>query len=444
MKSKMKNELKSVYLYIINSLAHIKLKRDKEAKLIAVAGCYGKSSAVELISKVFSIDHKICTSFKDGKGLNSETGIPFTIFGIKPVHYRLKDWLLYLSAIFRNVFNKSDYDFYIFELGVDKPEDMKYLVSFYKPNIGILINSNVTHSANFEDLQKTTGRRFEDLIAYENGYVFEASKDAIIYNSGDPEVIRQVGRFKGKDKISYSENDPDIKNFDVALDGTAINFKYKNEVIKVKNQNIFLDEYKETFAMALKLADYYDINKVALVKAFSEFTPPAGRCSLFHGENNTYILDSSYNSSFIPTSSAMKLAKKLSNSKTIGILGDMRELGKLSEQEHKKLALVALKYLDTVITVGPDMIRYFKPTFQKNIGKNQLILSFKTTKEALNYVSSNKDTLLAKDDIILIKGSQNTLFLEIITEYLLKDKADVSRLCRRDDFYEEKRKDIIK
>jgi UDP-N-acetylmuramoyl-tripeptide--D-alanyl-D-alanine ligase len=174
-------------------------------------------------------------------------------------------------------------------------------------------------------------------------------------------------------------------------------------------------------------------------RGLENYKLPAGRCQIFHGIKNTFILDSSYNSSYVPAASSLTLLKKIASKRKIAILGDMRELGKLSAKEHKKLALKATETADLVITVGPLMQKYFNPEFTANKKSNQEIYSFDTTKEALNFIKHDDYIVLNDGDTILIKGSQNTLLLEIIVEDLLKNKKDKKYLCRRGKFYDNER-----
>ncbi|MCL5970759.1 MAG: hypothetical protein M1450_04650, partial [Patescibacteria group bacterium] len=58
-----------------------------------------------------------------------------------------------------------------------------------------------------------------------------------------------------------------------------------------------------------------------------------------------------------------------------------------------------------------------------------------------NFSSAKKDLLniISENDLILVKSSQNTLFLERAVEMLLKNPKDSVRLCRRGEFWDKKR-----
>jgi len=42
---------------------------------------------------------------------------------------------------------------------------------------------------------------------------------------------------------------------------------------------------------------------------------------------------------------------------------------------------------------------------------------------------------IPQNSLVLVKGSQNTIFLEEAIKYLLKDKEDEKKLCRQDDYW---------
>lgn len=437
----MRKYIKSFVIFYLTLLARLKLKIQFKGQIIGIGGCYGKSSAVRLIETLLSKQYTVLSTYSKGKGLNSESGVPFAILNIYPEKFEWNDWFKYLIFATRNFFTKRiNYDFLIIEMGVDKPNDMKHLTQNFTPHIGILLNSNNTHSANFKELHESTFKSYETLISEENGYLLERSKNAIFYNLQDPEVVKQTNRFKGKIKIGFpKKTNQNILEFTPSINGTKITYKYHNEIFSVHHKNPLLDEYINTLELIILLAEYFKITKDNLYKTISNFKLPPGRCSLFKGIKNTYILDSSYNSSLVPATSALRLLSQIAPKRKIAILGDMRELGDLSETEHNKLALIAVKNTDIVITVGPLMKKYFAKQFKLIMNNNQKLYTFNRTKEALEFIKKNNYNLLNPEDTILIKGSQNTLFLEIIVEELLANKKDKKYLCRRDSFYEHKR-----
>jgi len=155
---------------------------------------------------------------------------------------------------------------------------------------------------------------------------------------------------------------------------------------------------------------------------------------LFEGIKNTIIIDSSYNAQPIAMIDALDFLSNLGrNKRKVAILGDMRELGKESEKMHQIVANEIIKNVDFPILIGPLMKKYVVPILKK---EKKDYKSFNNFTEAKDFILNS----IKENDIILVKGSQNTLLLERVVEMLLKDKKDIEKLCRRKSSWEKKRK----
>jgi UDP-N-acetylmuramyl pentapeptide synthase len=113
----------------------------------------------------------------------------------------------------------------------------------------------------------------------------------------------------------------------------------------------------------------------------------------------------------------------------------MRELGKETKNAHEEIAKNIKEVVDFPILIGPLMKKYVAPLL-KNSGKNYK--AFEKFTKAKNFIKSE----IKNGDVILVKGSQNTLLLERVVEMLLKNKEKKRKLCRQRDFWEKKRKQI--
>jgi len=165
-----------------------------------------------------------------------------------------------------------------------------------------------------------------------------------------------------------------------------------------------------------------------------KFELPPGRFSIFEGIKNSTIIDSSYNSSLESAEGALDLLSKFKGKRKVGILGDMRELGSLSKIQHEELAKNILKNLDFVILIGPQVLKYVVPLLNKY---KYNYLSYSNFSDAMGNIVKN----IREGDIVLVKGSQNELFLERAVELLLKNKSDIQELPRRGKFWDNTRKE---
>ena len=122
---------------------------------------------------------------------------------------------------------------------------------------------------------------------------------------------------------------------------------------------------------------------------------------------------------------SLKTLYSISVNHKIAVLGDMNELGEISELEHKKIGEICdPSQLELLITVGKMSKKYLAPIAEKHGCK---VISFDTALEAGKFLK-NSDI---KDATILFKGSQGGIYLEDAVKELLLDPSDAEKLVRQ-------------
>ena len=114
----------------------------------------------------------------------------------------------------------------------------------------------------------------------------------------------------------------------------------------------------------------------------------------------------------------------------------MRELGTQSGKQHQIIAKKILETCDMVILIGPLMQKFVASMLKNN---NFLFYAFPTFTNAKDEILK----VIKSGDLILVKSSQNTLFLERVVEMLLKNSKDKEKLCRRGEFWDKKREQSL-
>ena len=193
----------------------------------------------------------------------------------------------------------------------------------------------------------------------------------------------------------------------------------------------FAYEFLFAIAVSKKLGIAIDTSISLLEK---HFTLPPGRLSIFDGIKNIKIIDSSYNNATLtPILDVLDLLATIPKThRTVVVLGDMRELGSMSKLIHEKVAQKLLESADMAILIGPLMEKFVAPILKSN---DYPFYSFKTFTEAKSTILE----LIKPHDVVLVKGSQNTLYLERVVEMLLLHPEDTARLCRRGKFWDDQR-----
>jgi UDP-N-acetylmuramoyl-tripeptide--D-alanyl-D-alanine ligase len=427
-----KKKIINLYLLLLRSLAKAQLVKNKPL-IIGITGSAGKSSCTQLIASTLNEDFNI----KYTKKGNSETGIPFEILNIPVKNYSALDWLFILfKGLYQVIFNWENYSILIIEMGIDSdqsPKDMRTLLKIVSPDIGVLLNANSVHLGNFK------GPKEVQTIANEKArLLFDLPKNGLaILNEDQKEFKKLKTKIKAKVKTFSLKKNVAIKlvTHHVSLRESFFEFVFKDitYTLTFKNKLIFKEAFG-SFASTFLIAEFLGVKPHKIIKNIEKnFKVLPGRGIVFSGINGSTIIDSSYNSSLNPTSASLKLLSKLKegNNRTIAILGDMRELGQKAKEDHQALEKVALKTTDLVYTVGPLTTKYFKDK------------SVKKYPNAYSLINDLKKEI-KRNDIILVKGSQNTILLEIIVLEILKNKQEIKNSSRQTPYWDKQRENLKK
>lgn len=446
----MKKQVINLTLSYLRFLAKRSLKKHRP-KIIGVAGSVGKSSTSQAIDAILS------NYFNTEVIGNSETGIPLGILGIDPKGFGKTDWasMLGKAALGNNHLNHIEY--LIAEMGIDEPDppkNMDYLLTILKPDIAISLNASATHSMQFDKTvpENITGEeRLKEIIkniAKEDTKIITKSNPKIaIYNADDTFVSEEIEKYQKTDTKtkfltfgSKSKNDVSYGIYSVNLDGSNfqlfVNIEGKKTELKLKFKKFLLPEiYKEVFAASVLTGICAGLDLEQIKSSLQKnFTLPNGRSGFFKGIYDSYIIDSSYNASKKSVIEFLDLLDKLQNNTqrpTAFIFGDMRELGKESKGEHEEVAKRIIGTVDYLYLVGPQTMEYVLPIVQDQEGRFKEIRWFENFHFAGEHLKKN----IPRESLVLVKGSQNTIFLEETVKEILADKEDAQRLCRQTDYW---------
>ncbi len=443
----MKPLISFLLLHYFRLLAKVQLWKIKP-RSIGITGSAGKSSTMEAVAAVLQEKYTI----KVGRKANSESGIPLNILGLTPHSFSLIDWLrLAALAPLKLLTNWEKYEFYIVEMGIDSPhppKNMGYLLTVLQPEIGIFTSVDAVHSETFDPLipPETEDRRaaLVELIAAEKGKLTRSlPENGLAVLNADKRVLLEYAVPTSAKIMTFGKStvaDIQIESVRWAKDGTWFVFKTTEEKVTVHFTEYLLPpHFGHTFGAALCVAQHLGISPYKAAKLLEKnFKLPAGRASLIPALNGATILDSSYNASAQPMVDFLELLSELPAKRKLALLGDMRELGSVAAEDHERVAKTAAKVLDSAVLVGPLMKEYALPILQAAKVHTQW---FPSAAQAARYLRNQ----LQKDDILLVKGSQNTLLLEIAIAELMAHPEDAEKLlCRRGSYWDGERRKLTK
>ncbi|MDO8609136.1 MAG: Mur ligase family protein [bacterium] len=415
--------------------------------VIGITGSVGKSSARNAIFALLK-DHYPTKVIEKG---NSETGIPLGILGLSPINYSVQDWLrlMILTPFGLRYLIRTKY--LIVEMGIDDPnppKNMDYLLGIVQPDIAIFLNVFPVHSLQFDSVVpshiKGKERRQEVIkaIAREKGRIITKSQARTVIFNSDDEMVNEIAQSvkDTKQLLSFGKDqNNNITYNSYEITNTESIFKYilqgkKNSdeiMIRIKNYLLPI-QYREIFASTILLGKFLGLQNKQIINALEKnFTMPQSRSSVFDGINHSTLIDSSYNASRISVLALLEMIKMLKEKTkrpTVFVFGDMRELGKETEIEHISLIKHIEKTFDYLYCVGPQTKQFIIPKITKKMDDMQW---FKSYLQVAVYIKKN----LPENSIVLIKGSQNEIYLEEVVKQLLLNKSDISKLCRQSEFW---------
>lgn len=420
----------------------------KRPVIIGITGSAGKTSARDTIYALLKDRFK---TYVIQKG-NSETGVPLGILGLQvhslgfdSIHKSIKDWAMLLVRAPLQIGFPGQFDYMIIEMGIDSPEppkNMSYLLSIVQPDIAIVLNAYATHSEQFEHKIRghITHEKITSAIAEEKVKLITHNSQCklAIYNK-DNEYISQFLDEINIEHVIFGESpDNHISYLDhvVTPEKTLFTFRTaeKRPLTLTISGYILPQAFREAFASAILVGQYVGMDISDIQSALEKnFTLEPGRSTVLKGINDSLIIDSSYNASGEAVATMLQMVgalKEQTRRPFVFLFGDMRELGKSAESEHLRVAGMLPGMVDYLYTVGPLTEKYVYTHLKTNKAFKD-IQAFAHAHEAGKYLKDH----LPHNALVLVKGSQNTIFLEEAIKFILEDSQDSSKLARQEDYW---------
>jgi UDP-N-acetylmuramoyl-tripeptide--D-alanyl-D-alanine ligase len=444
----MKKRFFNFYCKLLAFFARKYLKK-YDPFVIWINGSVGKTSARMIIYQTlykFLNTKKIYTS---NKNFNWELGLSLSVFQVEEFNPSIFGAISVFFKIFwKSLFGKHPYDILILEYGIDRPGEMDFLLEIVQPNVWVFTAIDSVHSEQFGDPSK---------IAAEEVKMIQNTLEFAFLNMDDVYAMWLVDNLE-IDYLSYQTQWYDSK-WDIRFENEE--FKYENNSLlanfdlKVKEKNIKISTnliwkahygYIWVALAILDIINYREWNTSIFEKfedLFLDYKLQPGRFSVLPWQENSILFDSTYNSSPLSVKKILNtvhnVKKDVFPDRDIWLmLWDMRELGDLTESDHRKVAAYVHSIADRVFLVWESMDKYLKDELEKIWFDMNLVEHFSDSIELWEHVK----TELIKSDkpkLIIWKGSQNTIFLEEAIKILLENQEDVDNLTRQSDWWMNKK-----
>jgi len=415
--------MRKILQKILKILAKLVLKKYKPV-VIAITGSVGKTSTKEAIYHVLKSHFGEKEVRRNQRNYNNEIGVPLTIFGLETAGRSIFGWLNKFIRIFWMIIFKVPYpSFLVLEMGADRPGDIKYLVDFVHPKVGVItaLGEVPVHVEFFEDPQQVAKEKRNLITCLQEGEI------AIL--NYDDEAVRQLGEGIKAKILTYGLKDrADVRatNYDLRLNAgdnvSELNFKleFRGSSVPARLFNVLGVQHLYSALAATAVGIIFNVNLVEISEALKEFQPLPGRMHLIRGIKNSLIIDDSYNAALLSVEAALDSLEIFGNNPPAGrqgrkivVLGDMLEIGEYAPEAHRRVGRKAAAIADLIFTVGPRA-KFIAEAAVKYDFDEKKIFQFDVSDEAGKIVQEQ----IKEGDIILIKGSRAMKMEKIIKEIM--------------------------
>jgi len=366
----------------------------KRPIIIGITGSVGKTTTKEILYEVLKNKFKVA---KTPENYN-------TAFGVA--------W-----AILNNVNN--DTEVFIAEMGAYKKGEIKRMVKAFRNDISLITDIDTQHVGIYGSRENLASAKGE-IIKYLN-------KTGIGILNGDNKYCRQLST-SSMAKLTYVSTD---RKNDEKLDKLesskvkvlkGINNKAKGLTFTVFDQKEFKIDTKfeqdhliTNLMLVYATAKHLNMDGNEIKKELERVDMQLPRLTFDTGDNNTAIINDSYNSSRKGMIAAFEYMNKIKKEKSFGkrivITPGIKELGREKQKIYKSLSNKLKNDFDILIT--SDTLLY--KTMLGVVNDSKKVLKIKKAKDSIYKVRK----LSSPNDVILIAGRVDP---KIIKE-LVSDKA---------------------
>jgi UDP-N-acetylmuramoyl-tripeptide--D-alanyl-D-alanine ligase len=350
--------------------------------IIGLTGSNGKTTNKELISSILS---KKYNCYATEGNLNNHIGVPLSLLEIN-----------------------SDHEIAVIEMGANHQGEIRLLSGMSEPTHGLITNIGKAHLEGFGGIagvRKGKGELF-DFLSESGGTVFVNETDGILKLMHAERSSKETVLYgKSGECLVMVEESPVIQ---LTVGGGSSNKESNIEYLTSDiRKTHFSGKYNfENMQTAFAVGRYFEVSTEDCLTAISEYNPDNNRSQIVEKGTNTLYMDA-YNANPSSMEASIQNFINLETDKQkVVILGDMFELGEVTEAEHEALGeLVKKGRFSSVVLFGKHISAALKHLPQAYYFNEKFSLHL--------WLNDKKFT----NSVFLIKGSRGVK-LESVVDFL--------------------------
>ena len=355
--------------------------------IIGITGTNGKTTTKELISAVLKKKYNVL--YTQGN-FNNHIGVPKTLLQLTKEH-----------------------DIAVIEMGANHPGEIKTLVEIVLPDFGIITNVGKAHLlgfGSFEGVIRTKGELY-DFLRTIQGTVFINNDNPHLLGISNGLKLVKYGQKDAKDllvKGELVECNPFLK-FEWQTSSTltpqlsTVNCQLSTVNCQLSTvQTRLIGSYNLDNALAAAcIGTFFNVPATDISAALEEYTPSNNRSQLTITQDNKLVVDA-YNANPTSMRAALDNFRLIKAEHKMCILGQMGELGDVSEEEHQKVIdLLGDCGFEKVWLVGENFAKTAHPAHYRLFANVEEVKAAIATEKPQGY-------------LILIKGSNSNKLVQTV------------------------------
>ena len=351
------------------------VRQQSGARVVAITGSAGKTSTKEAIAALLSGPFQVV---KNPGNLNNHLGLPLSLLELR-----------------------HGADIAVMELGMNHAGEIRTLVGMAEPDVCVWTNVGDAHIGNFGSADGIAEAKAEILEGAGPDTVFVANAD-------DARVMARTTGFPGRVITFGLSTGAEVRATrisDLGMLGTRALVETPAGTCTVAVDIPGLAQLSNVLC-AMAVASAFGVPLADLPPRIATLRPAQRRGEVHRLTSGVTVVDDSYNSSpSALTRSLEMLAHSACTGRRIAVLGEMLELGDLSETLHAACGRVAAASgIGLLVTVGPAPARALGEAAVAAGLSSSAWLHAPTSADAATLVAS----AVRPGDLVLVKGSRGT------------------------------------
>lgn len=362
-------------LKALQSAATAYRKRFPSLLRFGVTGSAGKTSAKELLAAIVGASR---ATVKNPGNLNSDIGLPASMFLIRPEHEAA-----------------------VFEMGINRPGEMDILAGVYEPDCALVTNVGTAH------VGVLGGTR--DAIAAEKKRIcsrFDGAQTLVVWEDDDFRDALLAG-IRGRGETYGPRSTDGFEGArDLGLDGWAIRYRGVEARLRLPGAHNLLNALG-----AIRVASLFGVGADEVAAGLETVAPLSGRTRVVRGAFT--VVDDCYNANAESAVAAIGFCDSVpAAGRRIYVLGSMKELGDESAAAHGRVGkAAAASAADVLAFYGEEARDAYRAALDAGGGKD--VRWF----DDYALLEGDIEATVRDGDLVLVKASRS-MALERLVERL--------------------------